>query len=120
MAVVYINGSRPPYAGEAVSGLTTAKGFTAATYNSTPTSTDSYDRYSQTKRPEEAFVQFKNAAVNWTIDGRTPTTTATTDVGFVHQAGDCITLVGNTAIVAFRAINSVASSGATVEVTYFR
>lgn len=120
MATAYINGNRPPYARESVGTLTTAKTLTAGTYNTTPTSADSYDRYSTTKRPEEAVIQVKTAAINWTIDGTAPTATAGTDIGFISQAGDFITLGGYASIAGFQCINAVASNGAKIEVVYFR
>jgi hypothetical protein len=120
MASTFINGTRPPYAREAVGTITSAKSLTAATYNTATANTDVYNRHSQTKRPEEALIQVKTAAINWTINGTTPTTTATTDIGFVSQAGDIISLTGYAAISGFQCINAVASSGASVEVVYFR
>ena len=120
MASVFINGARPAYAREAIGTLTSAKGFTAATYDVGSGVGTTYNRHDQVKHPEEATFQVKTAAINWTVDGTTPTTTATTDVGFVSNVGDIITINGYQQIVAFRCINSVASSGATIEVVYFR
>lgn len=120
MALISIAGARPPYAREAITAITTAKTLTAATYNTAQTSADSYDRTSTTKRPEEALIQVKTGAINWTVDGTAPTTLASTDIGFVSQAGDMITLYGYAAISGFKAINTVASSGASLEVVYFR
>jgi hypothetical protein len=120
MATAYINGNRPSYARESVGTLTTAKSLTAATYNTYPTSADGYDAYSTAKRPEEAVIQVKAGAINWTIDGTAPTATAGTDVGFIAQAGDFITLGGYASISGFQCINAVASNGAKIEVVYFR
>jgi hypothetical protein len=120
MATTYINGTRPPYAREAVGTLTSAKSLTESTYNTAPTSTDSYNRYATTKRPEEALIQVKTGAINWTIDGTAPTAVAGTNVGFISQVGDMISLPGYASIAGFQCINSVASNGASVEVCYFR
>lgn len=120
MSTTSINGARTPYARESVGTLTSAKALTAATYNVGQTSSDSYNRYDKVRRPEEALIQVKSGAINWTIDGTAPTATAGTDVGFISSPGDLISLQGYGAIAGFQAINAVASNGAKVEVVYFR
>ena len=117
---VYVNGARQPYAREAVGTLTSSKGLTSGTFNVGSGVGTTYNSYDRVTRPEEAMVQVKTAAINWTVDTSTPTTTATTDVGFVAQVGDFIILQGYQTISQFRCINSVASSGASLEVVYFK
>jgi len=117
---VYVNGARQPYAREAVGTLTSSKGLTAATYNVGSGVGSTYNHYDRMTRPQEAVIQVKTAAINWTVDGTTPTTLATTDVGFVAQVGDFIILQGTQTVENFRCINTVASSGATIEVVYFK
>ena len=110
--------SQPPYARESIAALTTAKGLTAATYNTTNTSASPYDAYSHTKRPEAALIQVKTSGgINWTIDSTTPTVGA---VGFVNVVGDFIFLHSYASIAAFQCINTGAGDGATIEVCYFR
>ena len=120
MASTSVNGAHPPYAREALATLTSATALTAATYNTATADTDVYNRISQTRRPVEALIEVKGFPINWTIDGTAPTATAGTDVGFYSAAGDFITLQGYKAISSFQAINAVASSGAKIEVVYFR
>ena len=120
MASVFINGSRPAYAREAVGTLTSAKGLTLATYDTGTNVSSPYNHYARVKHPEEALIQVKTATINWTVDGSTPTTTATTDVGFLAAVGDIISISGYQSIKAFQCINAVGSSGATIEVVYFR
>ena len=120
MGSAFINGTRPPYARESVGTLTSAKGLTAATYDTGVNVGSTYNHYDHVKHPEEATFQVKTGAINWTIDGTTPTTTATTDVGYLANIGDFITISGYQSIKALQCINSVASSGASIEVVYFR
>jgi hypothetical protein len=64
---------------------------------------------------KEMWVIVETAAVNFTIDGTTPTTLATTNVGFAMNAGENTVLRGIKAISNFKCINRVASSGAIVK-----
>ena len=117
---VYVNGARQPYAREAVGSLTTSTGLTASTYNVGSGVGTTYNAYDKVTRPEEAVVQVKTAAINWTVDSTAPTTLATTDIGFTSQVGDFIILQGYQTISQFRCINTVGSSGASLEVVYFK
>jgi hypothetical protein len=109
MAFTYFNGPRLAYGHETVGTLTSAKALTPAAYHP-----------SDAIHPEQAFMTVETAGVMWTVDGTTPTTIATTNVGHFADAKDVIVLEGNQNIAQFRVINAVASSGAVVKVTYLR
>jgi len=119
MARVTINGALQALKREKIATLTASTGLTAATYDYS-TTTGTSGAWDKTNRPIEAMVQVETAAIRWTtVVGATPTTTASTGVGFTAQAGDFIALSGHDAIVNFRAINEVASSGAGLSVEYY-
>ena len=71
------------------------------------------------KRPvHRAVIECLTAAVNFTTDGSTPTITTGTHQGHILNPGDIVTLNDITEITQFRCINSVASNGAVLRVTY--
>ena len=72
-----------------------------------------YGTYTAAKVPTAAFVQVLTAAVNFTIDGTTPTAS----VGFLAQPGDVIFLNRIQEIVNFQAIENAAPGA--IEVQYF-
>lgn len=57
--------------------------------------------------------------VRFTIDGTTPTTTATTAVGHLLEDGSSWGVCGEQNVANFRCINAVAASGAKVKCTFF-
>jgi hypothetical protein len=63
-----------------------------------------------------AVVQVKVATVNYTTDGTTPTTS----LGMTLSVGSTLTLSGYPSILAFKAINASAASGATIDVEYYQ
>lgn len=71
--------------------------------------------YRQVKR---AVISVETAAVNFTIDGSTPSVTSGINCGHLLNVGDILTLNDINEIRNFRAINAVASSGAILKVTY--
>lgn len=108
--MAYADGE-PGYNG-VISSTTSSTGIaTAALY-----STDTLGRGIPAK---EMWVIVETASINFTIDGTTPTTLATTNVGFQMDAGQNTVLRGLKAISNFRAINRVASSGAIVKYFVF-
>jgi hypothetical protein len=71
------------------------------------------------KRPVyRAVIECLTAAVNFTVDGSTPTITSGTHQGHILNPGDIVTLNDIGEITQFRCINSVASNGAVLRVTY--
>lgn len=101
-----------PGAYETVTTFTAAKGLTKATF--WPTS-GVYSGMS----PKEAIVSCEVAAVNYTLDGTTPTVAAGTNAGLLLDIGDALNLVGIESIRNFKAINRIASNGAVLKVIYF-
>jgi hypothetical protein len=93
----------PGYNG-VIADTTSATGIaTAAMYNASG------------KVAREMWVIVETAAVNFTIDGTTPTIAAGTNVGPTLPANGYLILKGSKAISSFRCINRVASSGAIVK-----
>jgi hypothetical protein len=72
----------------------------------------------QKRQVRRAVITVDTAAVNFCIDGTTPTVTTGTHQGHLLNAGDVLTLNDIDEIRRFRAINAVASSGAILKVTY--
>ncbi len=70
------------------------------------------------RQVHRAVVECLTAAVNFTTDGSTPTITSGTHQGHILNPGDIVTLNDITEIIQFRCINSVASNGAVIRVTY--
>lgn len=70
------------------------------------------------RQAHRAVVECLTAAVNFTTDGSTPTITTGTHQGHILNPGDIVTLNDISEIVQFRCINSVASNGAVLRVTY--
>ena len=71
--------------------------------------------YQNSEHAVEAVITAETAESRWTVDGTAPTTT----VGHVLSAGGSLTVQGEAAIAAFRAIRTGGSS-ATYHVTYFK
>lgn len=71
-----------------------------------------YQQYAQ-----EAKCTVTTGAINYTVDGTTPTTTAT-GVGHTANIGDVLTIAGYDNISSFQAI-AVTSTSSTVTCTYF-
>jgi len=70
------------------------------------------------RQVKRAVVSVETAAVNFTIDGTTPSVTSGINCGHLLNVGDVLTLNDINEIRNFRAINAVASSGAILKVTY--
>jgi hypothetical protein len=67
---------------------------------------------------KRAVISVETAAVNFTVDGTTPTVTSGTYQGHLLNPNDVLTLNDIAEIRQFRCINAVASNGAVVKVTY--
>jgi len=106
-----------PYAQETIASLAAATPLTAGTYNVSKSAPGSMTGY---YRPEMATISVETAAIRATVNGTTPTTTATTGVGHLFDVGDVLTLKGYQEISQWQAINAVAGSGAALRVTYYR
>ena len=65
-----------------------------------------------------ALISVETADIRFTIDGTTPTTTATTGVGHLLVTGSSWEVLGEANVANFKAINAVGSSGAVVHLTY--
>ncbi len=111
------------YAHESIA-TASATGFTASNYDgrvTPPTGSQDAGQGIQTNRNADlAIVTVDTAAVRWTCDGTTPTTTAGTKVGHLGDVDAVIYLWGRDQIRKFLAINAVASSGALCKATFFR
>lgn len=105
-----------PYATQRITLLTSATPLTAATYNEAVSTNAPYDTI---RRPEMATITVEIGEIRCTLDGTTPTTTAAGGTGHLFSIGDVITLKGYQEIAQFQAINAVAASGATIQVTYY-
>jgi len=103
---------RDPGAYETISTLTSATSLTKATYWPT---TGTFAGMS----PRAAVVKCETAAVNYTLDGTTPTVITGTNVGHLLDAGEEILLETIGSVRGFKAINRTASSGSVLKVTYF-
>jgi hypothetical protein len=64
---------------------------------------------------QSALVTIETAAINFTIDGTTPTIAAGTNVGHTADSGSSFTLKGLNNIKNFQCINRVNASGAVVK-----
>lgn len=62
---------------------------------------------------QQIYITVESNAINWTIDGTTPTST----VGHNLTAGSSLTITGNRNIVALKMIRS-GGADATVKITY--
>lgn len=89
----------------------TAVGFTSAKILPTTGS------YAGTQA-RAALISVETADIRLSIDGTTPTTTATTAVGHLLSAGSSWEILGEKNIANFLCINAVASSGAVVKCTF--
>ena len=70
------------------------------------------------RQVKRAVITVDTAAINFCVDGSTPTVTSGTHQGHLLNVGDVLTLNDITEIKLFRCINAVASNGAVVKVTY--
>ena len=93
---------------ELVSTTTAAIGFSASTY--CPTSCAYAGMMAK-----KMLIRCEVAQVNFTLNGTTPTTAATTNKGMTMNVGEAMIITGYSAIANFKCINYVGSSGATVK-----
>jgi hypothetical protein len=70
-------------------------------------------------KPKVALITIESFAVNFTLDGTTPTVTAGTNYGHTMIAGQNYAVRGLQNIRNFKAINAVASSGAIIKYSLF-
>jgi hypothetical protein len=70
-------------------------------------------------QPKAALVTAETAAVNFTLDGTTPTATAGTNLGHQLSSGQSYVVNGWQNIRSFKAINSVNASGAILKYSMF-
>lgn len=115
MPTTYVNGTRQAYGVEKVSTLTSSTGLTEANYLQNVDIAGASARQAQ-----EVMISVETGAIRYTVDGTTPTTTATTGIGHLAQPGDILVIAGYQNIKNFRAINAVASNGAELRVTFYR
>ena len=104
---ILINGEFLAYAYEAITVANASIGFTETNYNPALGQT--------TLRAERAFFTVETAAIRYTIDGTTPTTT----VGHLLSSGDIVLIDGYENIANFRAIRTGGTS-ASIKVTYMK
>ena len=93
---------------ELISSTTAAIGFTATTYEPI---TGVYAGM----QAKKMLVRTEVAPINFTLNGTTPTTAATTNKGMTMNTGEAMIITGINAIRKFKCINYTASSGATVK-----
>jgi hypothetical protein len=67
-----------------------------------------------------ALITCEGGAINFTIDGTTPTVTAGTNIGHQLQPGQSYVISGRQNVTAFQCINAVASNGAIVKASMLR
>ena len=65
-----------------------------------------------------ALITVETADIRFTLDGTTPTTTATTAIGHLLTNGNNLMIRGWMNIRNFKCINAVNASGATVKCTF--
>lgn len=70
-------------------------------------------------QPKAALITVTTAALNFTMDGTTPTVTAGTDHGHTIDAGQSYVIRGYAAIRNFKCINAVATNGAILKYSLF-
>lgn len=70
-------------------------------------------------RVKAALVTVEGGSINFTMDGTTPTTTASTNLGHTLVSNDSILITDWENVKNFQWINSVASSGVIVKITTF-
>ncbi len=70
------------------------------------------------RQVKRAVITVDTAAINFCVDGTTPTVTTGTHQGHLLNVADVLTLNDVTEIRMFRCINAVTSNGAVVKVTY--
>lgn len=70
------------------------------------------------RQVKRAVITVETAAINFCVDGTTPTITTGTHQGHLLNVGDVLTLNDIAEIRNFRCINAVASNGSVVKVTY--
>ena len=66
-----------------------------------------------------ALITVETADIRFTLDGTTPTTTATTAVGHVMTSGQNYVIRGWDNIRKFQCVNAVDASGAVVKCSFF-
>ena len=71
------------------------------------------------QRARSILISVETADIRFTIDGTTPTTTATYAVGHLLPVGASYEINGEQNVANFKCINAVGSSGAVVKCTYF-
>lgn len=91
--------------------LTSAVGFTAAKILPTTGNFTGMNARS-------ALISCETADIRFTIDGTTPTTTATTAAGHLLVKGASYEINGEQNVANFKAINAVASNGAVLKCTF--
>ena len=70
-------------------------------------------------RAKAALITIESGSINFTMDGTTPTTTATTNIGHTLVSNDSILVTDWENVKRFQWINSVSSSGVIVKITTF-
>ncbi len=110
----FIAGPLYAYAHESITVDSTAggKALTAATYDTTLIANGQVTN----RRPKQAVVTVEDQNLRWAAD---PSTTVSSTVGHLAQAGDVITIEGYENIKNFRAIRSTGSSS-NIRVTFYR
>jgi hypothetical protein len=66
-----------------------------------------------------ALISVETGGIRFTLDGTTPTTTASTAVGHLIASGDSYVVRGYENIKNFKCIQAVTATGGVVKVTFF-
>jgi hypothetical protein len=66
-----------------------------------------------------ALISVETGGIRFTLEGTTPTTTASTSVGHLMAVGDSYVIRGFENIQNFKCIQAVTATGGVVKVTYF-
>lgn len=66
-----------------------------------------------------ALISVETGGIRFTLEGTTPTTTASTSVGHLMASGDSYVVRGYGNIQRFKCIQAVTETGGVVKVTYF-
>jgi len=66
-----------------------------------------------------ALITVETADIRFTMDGTTPTTTATTAIGHLMVSGQSYVVRGWENIRNFKCVNAVGSSGAVIKCSFF-
>lgn len=90
-------------------------------WSATPTTSSIYSVRHECEglTAKAALIKVETAAVNLCIDGSVPTVAAGTNIGLQLDPGESIYLDDPQNVIAFRAINRVASSGSVLKVIVF-